>query len=168
LISTAGNDVTGVPSALILPNPASRRNSYLIPTERATECVLNFLCFVCLAASFRSVPFRSVPFHSVYTYSTALWIVEGLALVLGAPLRLRASPAAGEGVHELGIVDGLLDAALQMLAVFAVVLLLPVRFSRGLAAEASRVVDARGCLVEERIVRPTADAAGRTEGRRGW
>lgn len=77
------------------------------------------LCFVCLAASF-------LPLHPDYTHSTALWIVEGLALVLGAPLRVGASPAAGVGVHEQGIVDGLLDAALKMLVVFAVVLLLPV------------------------------------------
>ena len=112
--------------------------------------------------------FHSIPLYSDYAYSIALWIVEGLAFVLGAPLRLRASPAAVVGVHELGIVDGLLDAALPMLAVFVVVLLLPVGFPRGLAPEASRVVDARGCLVEEWIVGPAADAAGRKEGRRGW
>ena len=113
--------------------------------------------------------FHSIPLYSDYAYSIALWIVEGLAFVLGAPLRLRASPAAVVGVHELGIVDGLLiEAALPMLAVFVVVLLLPVGFPRGLAPEASRVIDARGCFVEERIVGPVADAAGRKEGRRGW
>ena len=114
--------------------------------------------------------FHSIPLYSDYAYSIALWVVEGLAFVLGAPLRLRASPAAVVGVHELGIVNGLLiEAALQMLAVFVVVvLLLPVGFPRGLAPEASRVVHARGYLVEERIVGPAADAAGHKEGRRGW
>lgn len=95
----------------MLPN----LTSCLIPTE----CVMKCLCFVCLATSF-------LLFHSDYTHSAALWIVEGLALVLGAPLRVEASLTAGVGAHEQGINDGLLDAALQMLVVFAVVLLLPV------------------------------------------
>jgi len=111
------------------------------------------LCSTALAVSF-------LPFE-------ALWIVEGLVLLLGAPLRIRDSPAARVREHELGIVDGLLaTTAICVLAVFVVFVVFPVGFPWGLAPEASRVGDAREYLVKECIVGPAADAAGRKEGRR--
>ena len=80
-----------------------------------------------------------------------------------APLRLRASPAAVVGVHELGIVDGFFGFGFA-LAVVVVVCVLPIGFPWGFPPEAFRVVDAREYLVEKRVVGPPADAAGCREG----
>jgi len=117
------------------------------------------LCFVLAAIRLFSVTIQK---------NRPSGIVEGLAAITGAALRILRPPTAVVGVHELRVIDrGFAGSIIfEFAGGFVVAVVLPVGFPRGFTPQRSRVESAREGIVRERIVGISADAAGRGKGPR--